>query len=60
MFNIASNKWTKLGRLNEPRMGHGCGLARKQDGTMVAVVAGGLPNGGTTFETYNFDDDEWR
>ena len=28
-FNITTNKWTELGKINQPRTGHGCSLVER-------------------------------
>lgn len=57
MFDFTDD-WTQLPSLNTGRHEHGCGLARKLDGTIQAVVAGGVDE--ESVEIYDFATGHWR
>ena len=42
MYDFFADQWTELPSMQTGRLYHGCGLARKQDGTLQVVVAGGF------------------
>ena len=58
MYDFSADQWTKLPSMQKRRYRHGCGLARKSDGTVEAVVAGGYKE--DSVEIYNFDTNTWR
>ena len=65
MYDFSADLWTELPSMQTGRIDHGCGLARKQDGTLHAVVAGGFSktDGGTytdTIEIFDLETMTWR
>ena len=57
MYDFGSNTWGILPAMLTPLSSHGCGLARKTDGTREAVIAGGS---GSNVQIYRFDTNSWR
>ena len=61
MYNFEKDEWTELSPMARVRNFHGCGLVKRSDGTLEAVVAGGDEGlGDDTVEIYNFDTQTWR
>ena len=57
MYDFVSETWTDLAPMQTARFYHGCGLVKRSDGTMEAVVAGGDD---ASVEIYNFETNQWR
>ena len=58
MYDFSADQWTELPSMKTSRYGHGCGLARKLDGTLQAVVAGGYLE--DSVEIFDLDTETWR
>ena len=61
MYNFDKDQWTELSPMARARHMHGCGMAKRSDGTFEAVVAGADDESGDdTVEIYNFETQTWR
>ena len=58
-YDMSMDEWTHLSSMQTARFSHGCGLVKKSDGTMEAVVAGGFPITNTV-EIFNLETKTWR
>ena len=58
MYDFFDDQWTELNSMQTGRLYHGCGLARKQDGALQVVVAGGVKN--DSIEILDLDTMTWR
>ena len=58
MYDFSGDQWTELPSMQTGRYSHGCGLSKKLDGTLQAVVAGG--KGRDSVEIYDLDTKTWR
>ena len=64
MYDYGIQAWTNLKEMKSARQRHGCGTARKADGTEVIVVAGGylweMEPALDSVEVYDAVNNQWR